>query len=172
MTTATASRPVQSARPFEQKLALASQLQRRSGTLLHRRVSLLAEVFADRGYREYLANEVVGGPVDDLAVGERLDPYLADTGFRFLQLRAVLERFPDAADWKRPVADLWESLRSAKPESDEPVRKARRVTLAEYAQLKEERDRLARRVADLEAELRDAHVRIALLEQRQPAYAA
>ena len=99
------------------------------GSNAFERVSLLVEVFDDRVFRHDQGN------VDDFKAAEILDGYLSDLAFTFLDLRAVMLRFPDRTDWENTgprslYLQLKEQDRAMKPVSGE--RKVRRVTIKEH----------------------------------------
>lgn len=148
-----------------------------SKTALHDRVVLLVEIFDDRDFR------ADNGNFDDFEAAILLDRYLEDTSVSFLEARAILEVFPNPADWaKMSLRDLYEkALEKQKPIGEDlPKRTRRAVTMKEledaelatkeYASrcafLTKEKTGLEKKVAELEAENRRLVVENANLEGR------
>ena len=161
-----------SIKPYKAKLLAARKLRGDTAAYNFQRVGLLVEVFNDREFRADLGN------LDDLAAGERLDAEVTDLGFEFLQLRAILERFPTEEDWRnRLLVEMWQTVLTerATPTEDRPQKTRRTATVAELDRVKEQAEALRIEVEQLRpaAEAREtlhqqlarAHRRIGELEQ-------
>jgi cell division protein FtsB len=158
---------------YKTLLVSARKLKGKTQILLFQRVAILCQVFDDQQFRADC------GAADDFAAGAALDSELDDTGFEFLQLRAVIQRFPAAEDWsKSTLATMYAAVLAQSAEArhaDEPPRTRHVIKQSEYAELKKRTDKLvetvktlrpvADRVQELEAELAAANARIAFLER-------
>lgn len=125
---------------YKLKLIVVSEMKAQSKGLLYDRVKILNEVFDDRDFRAEAGN------LDDFKADEHLSAYVDDTGFTFLQLRAILEHFPNRAAWeKRKLAEMYDEMRDAKAKLNkqerQPTAPRRRVTAAEFDQAQEEKSR-------------------------------
>ena len=127
---------------YKQKLIVASQMQAQTKGSIYDRVKILNEVFEDRDFRAEAGN------LDDFKADDHLSRYVNDTGFSFLQLRAILEHFPDRAAWEQGLlAEMYDEMRDAKARRNRAEREPaatprRRVTAAEYDKLAEEKARM------------------------------
>jgi uncharacterized coiled-coil DUF342 family protein len=138
-----------SAPAFVEKLQRVKQLQGQAKTNVYKRTTLLIEVYDDPEWRERMAAEA--GLIDDLMLGELLDEFVDDSGFEFLQLRAILERFPKEADWRKTaLSNLWEE-RKTRPSRDQretPAAERWSITRKEVEQLQRELGAAKRQAAE------------------------
>lgn len=171
------SQKTTSPRPYKQKLMRAAEMKTAAKALLHERFCLLLAVFEDEEFRAEL-----GG--DDETWAVELDKYLDDQEFVFFDLRMIHQHFPSAGEWSQAkLIDLYNEARkrNAAGEEDEVKISRPRVKRAEYEALEqrgreleytidtltrraEKAEKEARRIEQLERELRHAYQRIAELE--------
>lgn len=122
-------------RSWKQLLAEAKRLQGRLGTVVYRRTKLLNQVFSDAEFRASI------GARDDDAVGQWLDVEFTGVALTFLQLRYLLERYPNECDWEKgDFLRMFERCReedAAKQPAREPIIR-KRVTRAEFEEVKQE----------------------------------
>lgn len=132
---------------YKQILTTVRELKQQSIDALHKRVTLLNQVFADPDFRADL------GGVDDIKLAEVLDKYLDDTPFFFLEARWLLVQKPDVADWrnKSPRA-LYDELKSMVVERDNET--ADESTRTRWSVTKHQWDEKCRECDDLKAKVR------------------
>ena len=155
---------------YKQHLKNVSELKSSGISCLHQRVKILVKVFDDATFRED-----IGG--DDFALASALNKYVDDCALSFLELRTVLQTFPNEADWiKTSLRQLLENAlkagRSSKDNDKEPVAR-RTVTIKEFDALGDKlkdaeymRKTLGDEVSELRAENRRLLAENARLEGR------
>lgn len=181
------SSPDPSPRAFKKKLLRARELHGQARVNHHEMVGLLVEVFEDpdfRGDPSYFPNEWD----QDTAWGH-LDEYVQDLQFGFRDLMGIYKRFPNAADWQENLlVRMFEVVvkENSKPDRTEPPRPQRRIKAADYDdlerhyqalqrrekskqavhnELKQDYQRAADRIHELEEKLNAARARIRELEE-------
>lgn len=113
---ATKTKPNAGSRPaYKKKLNECRELRHQGRTSAYRRAKLLCEVYEDRDFQEDI------GTTDSFALASALDEYCEDTALRFLQLKAVLELFPDEQQWQQ------NGLRSLYEQAKEETRKRKQA---------------------------------------------
>jgi len=123
--------------PYKRLLIQAKNLQQTAKANVYKRVKLLARVFDDEQFR--LDH---GG--DDFVLAGILDEYVADIGWGFMELRSILEHFPDEPAWRtgrlsRMHDEVVRARRARAMQESQPVRrKPRRVTNADFEAVKNE----------------------------------
>ena len=129
-----------SAKPYKRLLIQAKNLQANAKANVYKRVKLLVQVFDDADFR-------IDYGADDFVLAGILDQYIADIGWGFMELRSIIEHFPDEADWKTgrlsKMHDEVVKARRAKAADDKqesaPVRrKPHRIAKADYEAVKNE----------------------------------
>lgn len=118
---------------YKKKLINVSELKASGIERLHERVKLLVEVFEDHDFR----TDING---DDFAMSAALDKYVDDCALSFLELRSVLQSFPDPDEWKKTsLRQLYANAvsRSSAPNvaGDEPKPERRSVTIKQFDEL-------------------------------------
>ncbi|HUW59385.1 MAG TPA: hypothetical protein VMZ06_00140 [Candidatus Bathyarchaeia archaeon] len=78
---------------YKAALLKLGEMRGQSGSAAFDRATLAVTVFDDRDFRADLGN------VDDFRAGQALDPYFEDLCLEFLQLRALLEHYPEREQW-------------------------------------------------------------------------
>lgn len=87
-------------RKWELSLKEARSLKEKGSAILFQRVVLLNQCFDDADFRAWCDTQ-------DTNAADYLDDELSDTACGFLTLRAVLEKYPNEADWiKHNIRDL------------------------------------------------------------------
>ena len=79
---------------WELKFDEAKGLRKQGAALLHKRISLLKEVYDDGDFKRWCQES---GTVDL----DFLDDHLEDVGYNYVTLAAVLEQYPDEAEWQK-----------------------------------------------------------------------
>lgn len=126
---------------YKKKLLHVLDMKSGSLTELHRRVSILVEVFEDADFR-------ADNGTDDFELAEKLDKYVDDCALKFLELRSVLAAFPSAEAWSgASLRSLYDEATKCAADGvtqvdDGPTRTVHRATIKE--------------VRDLESRLKDA----------------
>lgn len=148
---------------WKQKLIKAEDMRQSSVASIYDRAKLLNDVFDDTEFRD-------DNNLDDLRAAEVLDSYLTDVAASFLELRSVLEMFPNRDQWaqrdlKKMIAEMMDRKASEAPADTGAVRR-KRVTRADFEALEQERDELAARVEQLLAENRELRDQLAVTNFR------
>lgn len=143
-----------STKQYKRLLIQVKNLQQNAKANVYKRVSLLVQVFNNEGFR-------LDHGADDFVLSGILDQYVADIGWGFMELRSILDHFPNEADWKtnrlsKMHDDVVRDRRSkaaAEKQQDAPVRrKPHRIAKADYEAVKNEN-------RELRAKMRAAAVR-------------
>ncbi len=142
---------------WKKLLTEARELQGQLCVMIYRRTKILAQIFNDAQFR---ADNSLR---DDFEVADWLDAEFKGTALGFLQLRAMLEMFPDEADWKAgDLATMHEKVLTAHEEASRPEEKRTRksVKVAEHTETCEDRDRWKAKATKAEAvvEMRESEV--------------
>jgi len=122
--------------PYKKLLIQAKTLQATAKANVYDRVTLLVQVYDDDTFR-------LEHGADDFALANVLNQYLDDTGWDFLELRSILEHFPEREQWQenrltkmhQEVMDKRRRKAQAKPTNGKP----KRVTKADVARLEQDR---------------------------------
>ena len=119
---------------YKQKLLYVSEIKATGLTQLHQRVRLLVEVFEDQVFRAD-----IGG--DDYALATALDAYVDDCALTFLELRSVMQAYPEATQWERAklrslYTDATAKERPAKDDEEKPARRTATVKELDELSLK------------------------------------
>ncbi len=147
----------QTEKRWKKALLEARQQADRGLTCLFRQTKLLIEIFDDAEFR------ADAGLRDDLQAAEWLDAEFPNAPLKFLEMRAILQAFPEEKDWReQSLQEMFASIKPSKPEGQ--VQHARMsIKKADYEKACEERDHykarakyLDEQVAELEAD-RDTH---------------
>ena len=86
---------------YKRMLQHASELKSQGLDKLFMRIQLLVTVFEDHEFR--------ANGADDFALASILDKYVDDTALGFLELRAVLQVFPNCEQWKKvPLRKMYQ----------------------------------------------------------------
>jgi hypothetical protein len=118
---------------YKKLLTECSQLREASVASAFRRTTLLCQVFDNDEFRADIH------AVDDHAVAEFLDGYVSDLALSFLELRAVLQAFPNEADWqKHGLVELYRQASEARTDRGAAPRTCRRATIRELDKAREE----------------------------------
>ncbi len=133
---------------WKKLLLQAKKLNTKIGMWIYRRTKILLEIFDDAEFRAEI------GLRDDLQAAEWLDKEFKGVALKFLQLRAILNEYPDEKQWMDgDLQTMFNSIKPNKPEIEKPPRTRQSVTLAEYKMVCEQRDHLQYQVNQLELEL-------------------
>ena len=148
---------------WKEKLAQVKNLRKRSAGLVYERIVLLVDVYADE---EFLADE----GLDELSAADRLDEELADVCAGFLELKAVLEFYPNRKQWEGRrldliVAEVLEAERKRHESTREP-RKITRFTKSQFEDLTRERNTLTSQLSEVRDENISLHEEIGQLKHR------
>lgn len=148
---------------WKSRMTQVQNLRKRSASLVYDRVVLLVDVYRDE---EFLTDE----GLDELSAANRLDDELADVCAGFLELKAVLEFYPDRKQWEGRrldliVAEVLEAERKQHKTTREP-RKITRVTKAKFEDLTRERNTLTTQLSDVRDENISLHEEIGQLKHR------
>ena len=81
-------------KPYKKLLLEARRLRTATGTNAYRLAVILCRVFEDTDFR------ADNGNADDLKLCRILDDYCQPLTLEFIELKAVLAKFPNEADWK------------------------------------------------------------------------
>jgi len=84
---------IQERAKYKNLLLDCSELKGNGLAMLHKRATLLVEVFEDQHFRQ----DIGGG---DFTLAGVLDKYVDDCALTFLQLRTILQVFPDPVKWR------------------------------------------------------------------------
>ena len=163
--TAVLDRKPPSQKPFETKLAAVRKLVGGMRTALYDAVKLCCDVFEDRAFRDYLRVER-GLVVDDFVAADALDAELTESGFGFLELRTMLELFPDREQWQTTtLGDMHTAVlkRTEQHDERETKRAVTRVKLADHKEVCDERDRAVKRAESLEVDVRQRQDEVGML---------
>jgi hypothetical protein len=160
-----------SEKPWIALMNRARDLQQAGRANLHERVTILVQVFENVDWREEQYSRGVAH--DDEAVAALLNEYVEDSHHEFLQLRAVLQRFPNASDWAAcPVSRLLAEALAPGRDKQAPPTKRKTATLADLnaakIRAKEAETKAARSRADCETartQVETAREAIARLER-------
>ncbi len=129
-----------SPKPYKRLLIQAKNLQATAKANVHKRVTLLVQVFDNQQFR-------IDHGADDFVLAGILDQYVSDIGWGFMELRSILEHFPNEKDWKESrltkmhdeVVKQRRKQAATEKQSEAPVRrKPRRVTNADFEAVKNE----------------------------------
>lgn len=126
---------------YKSLLLEARELRGQAGLNAHKRASLLVKVFDDRDFRSEI------GATDDYAAAEMLDSEIEDLCLSFLQLREILKRFPNEAEWSdgklrtlySRTCELAKADADAVSRTEGPARARRVVTIKELEQSEQAR---------------------------------
>ena len=160
-----------SVKPWIALLNRVRELQQAGRANLCERVTMLVAVFENVDWREEQYGRGVAHSDD--VVAAVLDEYVEDSHHEFLQLRAVLQRFPDAKAWKAmPVSRMLADVLTPSRDANAPPSRRKTATVAELdaakRRAKEAETKAARARADCETartEVETASETIARLKQ-------
>jgi hypothetical protein len=125
---------------YKQLLIKVRDLQQTAKANVYQRVKLLVQVFANEDFR-------LDHGADDFVLSGILDQYVSDIGWGFMELRSILEYYPNEADWKdnrltkmhdEVVRDRKKRAAASKEQGQAVRRKPRRVTNADFEAVKNE----------------------------------
>lgn len=127
---------------YKKLLIEAKRLVGQAGLAAYDRATLLNKVFEDPAFRADT------GAVDDYALGEVLDAYVSDLAVDFMELKNLLDHFPNREAWgtgnlKRMrvemIAARREASRAEREQAGETITRTRR-THQEFKELEHEKD--------------------------------
>jgi len=149
---------------WKENLARVKNLRREAAALVYDRVKLLVAVYEDP---EFLADE----GLDALSAARRLDDELADVCAGFLEMKAVLEFYPERKQWEGRrldliVAEVLSAERERHAALSEPRPPVKRVTKAEHAETVKELELVKKSYAELEADNRSLLEEVGRLKYR------
>lgn len=150
---------------YKKLLLDAKRLLGKAGSGAHQRAKLLVAVFNDRDFRADHGN------LDDFQAADQLDQYVADLCLGFLELKAMLEHFPNEDRWKkgdlkRMHAEMLAANRPA-PQRDDAPRVRRTVKLAEFDQVAAEKRRYETQATSYASELTRLREKVVALEKER-----
>jgi len=161
------SREQTDVREWKTLLLEAKKLTKQIGVFVYRRTKLLVQIFEDAEFRAEV------GARDDLEAAGWLDAEFKGTALAFLQLRAILAKYPEEKAWKD--GDLQKMFDNVKPETveGETPRTRTVVKLAEYKRACDDREHyktrseyLEERIVELERERAEHRQTIARLQKQ------
>lgn len=126
---------------YKQLLLEAKSMRQSAGSNAYDRAVILMKVFDDREFR------ADNGNVDDFALADVLDAYCEDLSFGFLDLKALIEHFPQREQWSDGLLRrMYTEMLDAREKVDVGERKVpqRRASLKQL-------EAAERRVVELEA---------------------
>jgi DNA-binding transcriptional MerR regulator len=136
-----ATKPIQndSMPPYKKLLLQAQEMRGQSNGMIYDRARILCQVFDDGEFRED------NGNIDDFRLAEILNNYIDDLGFDFLDLRSMLDKYPDRESWVS--GRLKRMLAAIREKRESPVRRATlRIPITET------RKQLSRQLENLKRE--------------------
>jgi hypothetical protein len=127
---------------YKAALVKLELLRGQAGAAAYDRVKLAAEqIFEDRDFRADLGN------FDDFQAGDFLNPYFEDLCLEFLQLRSMLEFYPERERWAEgKLATMRREMLESRGQPEEEAVKRERPRWKEVAA------DLEKRIKELEAE--------------------
>lgn len=158
------------AKAYKQTLIDCLRLRGDSGSNAFQRACMLVNVFNDRDFRADHSQ------YDDGKLADELDQYVDDLALSFLQLKALLERFPEESDWaqgrlNKMYAELLEELREqrskARDNEDKPI--VERLTKKDFSNLREQLHRAEVRVGETSLRAETAENEVASLRAENAA---
>lgn len=146
---------------YKAKLLNARAMRGKGGFAAYDRVTLLNGVFDDRDFRADIGN------VDDFRAADVLNEYTEDLALRFLELRAMLEHYPERSQWKDgKLRTMYDEMRAARNVDAEPTKRQRQsVTREQYDALQNDKQHAEARAKFLDGELSQRQNRLAELER-------
>ena len=163
--TATADTSDRTTKAWKQQLLKAKLHYSKLATALWRWTKTMLAVFDDSEFRADVDKR------DDHDAANWIDAEFPGLPFRFLQLRAIYNAFPQEKDWKScKITDLWAKAREMADITTEPPKRTQnRITQDQYKNVCEERDHWKYRAGYLEREVAKLQARVQELERLLPA---
>jgi len=135
-------------KPYARQWQRLQDLKQQACASRFERATLAVGLFDDVEWREHM------GLADDHQAADILTKALDDLGIPFFDLRQMLEAFPAEQDWLEMTPfDMLVAAQAqeAKPEQNAPPKPPTVVGITKYEEVCNERDRLQRRVEQLES---------------------
>lgn len=157
---------------YKALLLKCQELRGQAGAAAYDRAKMLVQVFDSQAWRAD-ASPKAGQLLDDLDAGRLLDAYVEDLALGFLDLRAMLEHFPEREQWAQGLLKRMhaEMLAARETTEEQPARKRSVVTKQELEAVENERDHLKARadyltrdIAEVKDELKEARQQVKSLE--------
>lgn len=140
------SKATPAVKAWKRKLLDAKKQHGRGMVCIYRQTRLLNEVFRDAEFRADVNLR------DDLEAADWLDTEVpSESALGFLQLRSVLEQYPEEKDWEAgKLRAMFASLQPEKPKADRPTHTRKVIKQAEFKAACDERDHFKLRAEQLE----------------------